>query len=109
MAYSLHITKQKIYFERETEFEITETEWNNFIQKHQEFTPADSIIENGMELQRNNTKIVKWTDPSGKNIWFKLHKGNISVTDPDETTINKLKEVASIFHAKVQGDDGELY
>ncbi len=109
MAYSLHITKQKIYFDREIEFEITEMEWDNFIQKHKEFMLVDSIVENGMELKLKNTKIAKWTEPDGKNIWFKLYKGNISVVSPDEIAINKMKEIATIFNAKVQGDDGEEY
>jgi hypothetical protein len=109
MAYSLHITRQKINFDRKPEFEISDSEWDSFIQQHPEFKLVDSIIENGLELKLKNTKIAKWTAPNGKNIWFKLYKGNISVVGPDETTVKKMKEIASSFHAKVQGDDGEFY
>lgn len=109
MAYDLHITRQEIHFHRKDEFEISEKDWNSLLESHPELEPVDSIKENGMELTLNNTKIAKWTTSTGKNVWFKFYKGNITVVGPDDETVKKMKEIASVIGAKVQGDDGEFY
>jgi len=108
MAYDLHITKRKFWFD-EDESKVSEADWNELLMKKPELEAVDSIKENGMELTLRNTKIAKWITSTRKNVWFKFSDGNITVSGPDDEAIQKMKEIAAILHAKVQGDDGELY
>jgi hypothetical protein len=51
-----------------------------------------------------------WIDPKGKaRVLFLLLNGAISIKDPDERIIAKMKKVALRMKAKVGGDDGEDY
>lgn len=109
MAYSLHITKQDIHFVPEDGKYITQREWKSLFSAFPELSPAQKIVENGMELSLHDTLIAKWDTPHGRRVWFKFWQGNISVVGPDEETIQKMKQIATFLHAKVQGDDGEFY
>ncbi len=41
--------------------------------------------------------------------WFDWDDGNIYTSNPDAATLVKLRQLAQILKAKIQGDDGETY
>jgi len=36
-------------------------------------------------------------------------KGNLSIKNPDEECLAKMRQIAARLQARVQGDDGEFY
>lgn len=110
MAYDLHITKKNDWFEENPP--ILLTEWQSLLDKNTDLIPVEKIegiTSDGTKFEYGlkNSKIAKWL---GKNtFWFVFENGNITISNPDEEAIQKAKDIASFLHAKVQGDDGEIY
>jgi len=94
MAYVLHITRKKDWGADEPK--ITQEEWDAL--------KKDGTLESTGDSRYPDAAYAKW-----QNYYFSFRNGDITSVSPDEKAIKKMKEVASIFHAKVQGDDGELY
>lgn len=107
MAYDLHITRKNDWGDEDPK--ITQEEWVKLLENHPELKPVESVKDDDIEIFLKDSKIVKWTPNNRKNVWFVFSKGNITVSGPDEQTIQKMKKIALVLHAKVQGDDGEFY
>lgn len=68
----------------------------------------DTLKANGtLELVDDKNKDA-WDAKKG-GIYFSFYQGDIICNPREEKDIEKIKEIASILHAKVQGDDGEYY
>ncbi|MCX6794140.1 MAG: hypothetical protein NTY06_03490 [Candidatus Gottesmanbacteria bacterium] len=94
MAYVLHITRKKDWGDDEPK--ITQEEWNGLKEQ--------SVLEPTGLANYPNSTYAKWSD-----MYFSYRNGDITSVSPNEQGIQKMKEIASILHAKVQGDDGEYY
>lgn len=54
--------------------------------------------------------MVAWIDPeTNAKHYFYFHRGEISVKNPSENAIKKMKELAVKLDAQVLGDEGEQY
>lgn len=93
MAYTIHITKKNHWIDEEPK--ITQEEW-------------DTLMTNGVLELVDDKKYDAW-DAKKDNLYFSFSKGNINCHPPDDASIQKIKEIASVIGAKVQGDDGEFY
>jgi len=102
-GYDLHITRAKDWTESK-KTPVTVEEWVQYVKSDSEFhlvQPQDP---------KGRAKDAIWIDPKNKQeCYFYYSDGAISVKDPDERIIAKMKKVALKLKAKVVGDDGEDY
>lgn len=62
----------------------------------------------GKTLRYENKGLAVWTAHSTcKRIWFDLRGGKVVVEDPDEATIEKMRDIAGALGARVRTADGE--
>ena len=112
MGYDLHITRRPKWFAREGPV-ITDAEWRTLVEADAELRfsgAAEHELASGAVLRYENPLLAVWTDhPDEEIVWFDYRRGDIIVSDPDEATIVKMRQVARALSATVQGDDGELY
>lgn len=113
MGYDLHITKATERTQS-SENPISELEWRSAV-------AADGLLDMDTIatvtnpqtheiIQVSNPLMASWTDPeTNEKHYFRYHRGEISVKNPSENAIKKMKELASRFGAQVLGDDGEIY
>lgn len=93
MAYTIHITKKKNWTDEEPK--ISQKEW-------------DTLKANGT-LESVSDKSMNAWDARRGDVYFSFYSGDIVCNPRKEKDIEKIKEVASLLNAKVQGDDGEIY
>ena len=98
MGYDLHITRRKDW--SESGRDIGAEEWLAYAKKDPELSLSP---EDGPYFVRWSGK-SKYPDP-----WLDWFDGNIYTKNPDEALIDKMVAIAREFHARVQGDDGEVY
>jgi len=61
-------------------------------------------------IQASNPLMASWIDPeTNEKHYFYCRRGEISVKNPSENAIKKMKELASRFDAQVPRDEGEIY
>ena len=61
-------------------------------------------------IQISNPLMASWIDPkTNEKHYFYYWRGKISVKNPSESAIKKMKELASRLDAHVLGDEGEPY
>lgn len=92
MAYAIHITKKNTWSDKEPT--ITQAEW-------------DSLQAKGILESAPNYPPELYAKQG--NVFYYYHHGDIVCKPPDDAYIQKIKEVASVIGAKVQGDEGEFY
>ncbi|MYM94055.1 hypothetical protein [Duganella vulcania] len=113
MGYDLHITKAT-ESSRGSQKPISELEWKNAVAADgllEMDTTATAINPRTHEIiQVSNPLMASWTDPeTNEKHYFSYRRGEISVRNPSENAIKKMKELASRFGAQVLGDEGEIY
>ena len=66
-----------------------------------------------LPLRLENEGLSVWTAYSRHSengmAWFSFHEGNVVVKNPDPEILQKMRLLAQVLSAKVQGDDGEFY
>jgi len=98
MGYDLHITRRKEWIEKGDD--ITFEEFVRQVQGDVEFRYPG---ENGDDY-------ADWhSSKSGYESWLGWSDGQIHTKNPEPEFIDKMIAVARELHAKVQGDDGEVY
>ena len=71
---------------------------------------AEHTNPQGETIRLTQPLLTEWRGhSSGCAVWFSYFEGNVSVKNPDEETLEKMKRVAAALNANVQGDDGEQY
>src|SRR5438552_13012618 len=99
MGYDVHITRAENWVENEGH-KIEESEWH-------------ALIESDPELRLagyNGPHFTLWDGhPEEEKPWLDWRNGNIFTKYPDEHLLAKMLDIADRLHAKVQGDDGEVY
>lgn len=99
MGYDLHITRAKSWSEN-AGHKISSDEWLAYVADDPELSISG---QNGPYFAAWSGK-SEYPDP-----WLDWFDGNIYSKNPDEALIDKMVQIARQLHARVQGDDGELY
>lgn len=116
MGYDVHSTRAKDWFDADKD-PISLEAWTAYIASDSEMKlegEAKAIFADGGELIYANEGLAVWTAYSGHGLdankaWFDHRAGCITVKNPDDEIIGKMKAIAVQLGAHVQGDDGESY
>jgi len=116
MGYDIHITRADHWTESESN-PISFEEWLDFVADDPEMR-----LDNHAEVDLGNDEILScerpgltvWIDYSahgcdGNMAWFDYHAGEIIVKNPDDEILGKMRRIAAVLGARVQGDEGEFY
>ncbi|MEQ1905717.1 MAG: hypothetical protein ABL888_16130 [Pirellulaceae bacterium] len=101
MGYNLYITRRHDWHD-DAGPSITCDEWMALITDD----PELSLKPESEGLYANWSGECTYPDP-----WFAYNErlGAIDTKNPDEPIIQKMLDIAEKLHARVQGDDGEIY
>jgi len=112
MGYDFHITRASAWTESES-VPISLDEWKKFVASHAEFRMDDFAAVTtpaGETIRYENEGLALWTCHSENvPVWFDYRRGRIVVKNADEKVLEKMREVARYFGARIVGDDGEQY
>lgn len=113
MGYNLHITKAAEWSQSSAN-PISEIEWKTAVAadgRLQMDTTARALNPKTHEIiQVSNPLMASWVDPkTNEKHYFYYWRGEISVKNPSESAIKKMKELALRLGAHVLGDEGEPY
>lgn len=100
MGYEVNITRATTWTESE-QVPITEHEWMGLVAADPELRPDH---DNGPP---NALWLAHPSEASGIQFWW--YRGAVRTKNPDQSTLRKMVEMAAVFGACVQGDDGERY
>ena len=75
---------------------------------------AEAPVDGGSVLRVESEGLAVWKAYSrhslnGDIAWFAHWRGNVTVKNPDDEILGKMRNIASALGAKVVGDEGELY
>ncbi len=115
MGYDVHITRKKDWSDQEPQISLPE--WVAYIKSDPSMRldgHAETVTPDGHSLRYNSDGLAVWTRYSGHGrngnmAWFDFRRGDVAVKNPDEEILKKMWLIAQALHAKVQGDEGELY
>jgi hypothetical protein len=115
MSYEVRITRAEHWSESE-KAPITLAEWMAYVAQDPEMR-LDGFAEcevEGSTLRVESDGLAVWTRYSGNGVggnmaWFDHHKGQVVVASPDHEILEKMRQIARYFKARVMGDEGELY
>lgn len=109
MPYELHITRD----EREDAEPISLDEWRACVEADPEMRMvgvATAPGGGGETIRYANEGLAVWTDPSDRSeVYFDLREWAISVANPEDSAVAKMKALAGRLGADVIGDEGERY
>lgn len=115
MSYDLHICRGINEIDRKEAHIILE-EWENIVNNDVEMNMkgfAEAKLPNGKSLKIESNGLAVWNKKRllRQDIiaYFNYNEGKISVSNPSDDIIKKMKDIANKLHAKVIGDDGEEY
>lgn len=112
MGYDVHITWKEEWSDANGP-RITEAEWQAYVE-----SDPDMVITGSAEHTNPQGETIRLTQPlltewrhhsSGHPVWFSYFKGSLSVKNPDDECLAKMRRIAKRLHARVQGDEGEFY
>jgi hypothetical protein len=102
MGYVLHITRKEDWT-NDTGPTIDEAEWRLLIQEDPELALD---LDTRCVMTRGEVIFAAWKSEKGALGWC---GGEVTASNPDETLIAKMVQIARKLDARVQGDDGEIY
>ena len=116
MGYDVHITRANEWWEAESA-PITLDEWLLTVKADPEMRLdgfAEVTTPEGSTIRYDNQGLAVWKvweghHEDGNKAWFDYHRGRITVNNPDDRIIAKMKQIAERLGAKVIGDEGEEY
>lgn len=112
MGYDLYITRAENWLENE-EKQIDEPEWRKIVEFDDDLCLtgfAEAISPQGEIIRYENTLLAKWCGhPELNVVWFDFRRGNVIVKNPDDATLDKMRQIAQKLRAKIQGEEGESY
>lgn len=109
MGYDVYITRASDWLDRET-FPIPEKEWMIVVQSDPslQISKEDYFDRTTKEGNIERLRPVCWKQhPDSVPFWYM--DGAIEVKSPDDSTIQKMIEIAKKLNARVIGEDGEEY
>jgi hypothetical protein len=104
MGYDLHIERE--------DGTITREEWNKIVYEDEEIhieSVTQFKLPTGQVLSMPEIEMAVWKSDEKYAVYFSYRKGLITVKNPDERAIKKMKQLAQKLQAKVIGDEGEEY
>lgn len=111
MGYDLHITRADGWYESE-EKPIRADEWRRYVEASADMEmcgSSEATTPEGDTLRMDDDGLAVWTRPDGSECWFLYGSGEITVKNPDDGVIERMKQVAAHFDARIQGDESEFY
>ncbi len=116
MGYDVHITRAEHWTESDST-PIALDEWLSYVSSDHEMRLdnfAEADVGGGEVLRYENEGLAVWTAYSGHDVngnmaWMNYRRGNVTVKNPDDEILRKMRRIASALGAKVMGDEGELY
>lgn len=114
MGYDVHITRRAEWCGEE-ELPIWLEEWLTLVDADPDLRLdgyAEAELPDGSVFGVEEPSLAVWTahpDPARSLVWIWHNSGNVVAKDPDEFTRQKMWQIAQRLHARVQGDELELY
>jgi len=112
MGYDVHITRKKDWFDEDGPH-ITEDEWRAYVASDSEMVMsgvAEHTNPQGETIRLTHPLLTEWRrHSSGSVVWFSYFEGSLTVKNPDDECLAKMRQVAAKVQARVQGDEGETY
>ncbi|MEV7688973.1 hypothetical protein ACFW1F_20530 [Streptomyces bungoensis] len=115
MGYDVHITRRTPWWEDEGE-QITTQEWAavvaadsdlEMVQVARVSPPGQSAVLEYRHEWLAQLSTHPQRDTHGA--WLDWNEGRIVVKNPDEILLEKMRHIARVLKARVQGDDCEYY
>ena len=115
MGYEVHITRKEMFFDTDGE-DISLQEWIDYVHADKDMRLdgyAEANTPDGV-LRVEDESLAVWLgwsrhDIDGGMAWMHHFNGSIVSKNPDQETLKKFYQIAQLFDAKVQGDEGEVY
>lgn len=111
-TFDLRITRRQDWMEPCAD-DITEAEWRALVDADPELAwvgTAEGKTHKGELIRFASPLLAAWTaHPKGEETWLDFCEGSVIISDPDADTIDKIRALADLLHASVQGNDGEPY
>ena len=107
MGYELHITRILEGSGGESK-PISLEEWLSYVRGDPEMQirpAAEATSPKGEVIRIPGEGLALWKE----DCWFDWRRGKITVKNPSEVVICKMKQIAARLGARVQGDEGEYY
>jgi hypothetical protein len=98
-GYDVHITR-KAQWSDDTGPRITIGEWLDYVKSDPEVKRDPLNSANDFIVTSSSESFPMWFEPS---------LGELRMKDPSDKALSKLIEIAKKMHARLQGDDGEIY
>ncbi|MEU6883378.1 hypothetical protein [Streptomyces sp. NPDC046712] len=114
MGYDVHITRREFFWDEEGEA-IGADEWTALVEADPDLEmagAAEATTGDGAGLRYENPLLARMAthpDAGSEGAWLDLRDGVVTAKNPDDALLAKMKAVAALLGAKVQGDDGEDY
>lgn len=90
---------------------ISTEEWKIYVNSDSEMELADNaetLSPQGQTIRVEIPDSARWKGHSRfKNVWFRWARGEIYVSNPDEETLQKMREIARFLGAEVRGEEDE--
>lgn len=108
MGYQLHITRADDWTESNQE-EIKKDEWDEYVKEDVELTKTDAVsLTTPFGTLSMEGDFAIWNG-SKNQVIFEYNYGKVSVNNPDEETIQKIREIAKRINSRVVGAEYEEY
>jgi hypothetical protein len=98
-GYDLHITR-KLHWADENGPRISISEWRNYVESDTQVIQDKENDQFSFVISLESERFPLLYDPRLDELFTK---------DPSAKAIQKLRSIAKVLHAYVQGDDGEFY
>lgn len=114
MGNAVYITRAKDWRNGESA-PIPLVEWRALVEKDLQMRMDERVCHVNLsgdlveELHEGSAVWFRHTVTSEARIGFRFVGGNLRVEAPDALTLRKMKEIAAVLGAKVQGEHGEEY
>jgi hypothetical protein len=112
MGYDVHITRKKEWSDEDGP-RITESEWQGYVVSDPEMVMtgvAEHTNPQGESILIAQPMLTEWRQHSTRSpVWFSYFEGSLTVKNPDDECLAKMRRVAAKLQARVQGDEGEFY
>lgn len=107
MGYDLHITRREFFWDEDGEA-IGADEWGALVEGDPELEMVGAAETAGVRYENPAlARMVTHPHAGTDGAWLDLREGVVTARNPDDLLLAKMKAVAALLGAKVQGDDGE--
>ena len=113
MGYDKYITCCDLWGDDNAANMIGKGEWRTVVETDPELSLERVVkakLPFGKELVYENPLLAMWlAHPNGSPVPFDFRRGRVIVKNPDAAILNKMRQIAVLLNARVQGEAGEFY